>query len=321
MTPLRPTDPTYVGPYRLVARLGSGGMGLVYLGISPLGDRVAVKVIRPELVNGQDVRARFATEINHMRMVYGTRVTRFEGAGLDEDRPWLAVEYVPGLNLMEHMELRGPMGLHDAAMLGAALADGLARIHEAGLVHRDLKPRNILLGPDGPKMIDFGLAMLTDGENHLDESGLLVGTIAYMAPEQGFSDGEVSTATDIYALGATLVFAFSTHHPYPTERGLKLLNRITDPYDPIDLSAVPDEVVFLIGAMLAYEPSDRPSLDAVVRRLLSVATADGRSIEQARAEFLAHTYVEPRRPAEPPRPAAGDEPFDHDRTILARFAS
>src|SRR5947207_1754394 len=161
MTP----EPTTVGNYRLVQPLGSGGMGDVFFAVSPTADRVALKLIKPHLVADQTIRDRFDSELESLKLVYGSRVARLENADITGNPPWLAVEYIPGLTLRQYVDNRGPLLLPHAAMIGAMLADGLAKVHQAGLLHRDLKPQNIILGPDGPVLIDFGLAVLRNREN------------------------------------------------------------------------------------------------------------------------------------------------------------
>ncbi len=308
--PLLPADPARVGRYRLLGRLGPGGMGQVYLAVSPTADRVAIKVIKPALVAEDDVRRRFTDEIGNLRMVYGARVARFEDVGVGDDPPWFAVEYVPGPTLREHVEAHGPLGVALVAILGAALAEGLGKIHQAGVLHRDLKPQNIMLGPDGPKVIDFGLAVLAARTAHLTESGHVVGTLAYMPPEQAGGAWQLTPAADVYALGATLVYAATGRVLYPGAGRLEMLARITDPGSHPDLTRVPPELGALFGAMVAFDPPARPGLDAVTSRLLAIATAGGASAGALRARLVAETYVEPESIVLPPDvdDPVGDDP-------------
>ncbi|MER7444551.1 serine/threonine-protein kinase [Micromonospora avicenniae] len=280
-----------IGGYQVLRPLGSGGMGTVYFAVSPTADRVALKVIKQGLLDTPGTRERFAAEVESLKLVFGSRVARLEDADTTGDPAWLAVEYVPGVTLRQHVDAHGPLSLPVAAMVGAMLADGLARVHQAGLLHRDLKPQNIILGPDGPKLIDFGLAVLIERDDYLTAPGALVGTPAYMSPEQVHGERNLTPAVDLYGLAATLVFALTGHGLYPSTSSWNLLLRISEPKDFPDLSGVPSELVGLLGAMLAFDPGARPGLADVRNGLLKVATAaSGKSILNLRQEVADRTF-------------------------------
>lgn len=286
-----PNDLRRVGDYQLVTKLGAGGMGEVYLGASPTAERVAVKVIKADLVS-DEIQRRFADEVGHLRTVFGPRVARFAGADLAADPAWLATAYVPGRTLQQHVDQRGPLPVELAAMVGAMLAEGLATVHEAGVLHRDLKPHNVVMGPDGPVLIDFGVSVLKEREERLTEPGALVGTLAYMAPEQVRGIGEPSESADVYGLGATLVFAVAGHTLYPGVGGWALGFRIAEAtYEP-DLTGVPSPLEPIVAAMLGAEPGARPDLSSVRARLLEVATGGGEQAGQVRQRISRETYDE-----------------------------
>ncbi|MCM3882710.1 serine/threonine-protein kinase [Frankia sp. R82] len=303
MEPLVPSDPATVGGYRLVARLGTGGMGRVYLAQSPTGERVALKMIRPELLEGDDIRQRFAEEIDALQFVHGSRNTRFEAAAVETDPPWLAFEYVPGRTLRQHVEAEGPLDAAATATLGVTLTDALAKLHHARLLHRDLKPQNIILGPDGPKVIDFGLAVLEGQAGHLTASGFIVGTPAYLPPEQASGSRQLTPATDIYALGATLVYASTGHTLYPALTAAALLAAIVDDRTAPDLAGVPDQLTELIATMVALDPGARPGVLEVQQRLVAVAETAG-PMHEMRRLLEERTYMAPNHDALPPEIAA-----------------
>src|SRR5256886_982403 len=204
MRPLGTADPTSVGSYRLLGVLGGGGMGRVYLGRSPTGRRVAIKVIRTELAEDPVFRRRFAREVAAVRSVGPLFTAPMVDADTDAEPPWLATTYVDGPSLREWVVEHGPLAPGAVLVLAAGLAEALASIHDAGLVHRDLKPSNVLLDDAGPRIIDFGIVALPDATSQLTTS--LIGTPSYLAPE--LIDGaEASAASDVFALGATLFFA------------------------------------------------------------------------------------------------------------------
>lgn len=316
-------DPERIGLYQVAGRLGAGGMGVVYLGTSPTADLFAIKVISPALVSDQEFRARFAAEVETLRTVIGNRVARLERADLDADPPWLATVFVPGRSLQTQVETVGPLDERSGAMLGALLVEGLRHVHEAGLVHRDLKPANIMLGPDGPTVIDFGLAVLRERTEHLTGTGQPVGTLNYMSPEQARGTHELTTATDVYALGASLVYALAGHTIYQQANPIALLKRIDDPTDLPDTSGVPAQLVSLVNSMLGYEPSSRPDLDTVYRRLVEVATAGGVTAEAVRADLARHTYVDEHMDLPPwtDDPTADDSDLDPASTDPTRLVS
>ena len=185
MKPLKPGDPVKMGGIVLRGRLGEGGMGTVYFGVAPDGPLVAVKTIRHDLTENDEAKDRFDREIIVLGMVAGPRVGALLAASEpDEMPPWFATEYVQGLTLSEYIAERGPLSVTMAAALGIMLAEGLNDIHTAGLLHRDLKPGNVILGADGPRVIDFGLAGLIDSAGDITHTSGMVGTPVCMAPER-----------------------------------------------------------------------------------------------------------------------------------------
>lgn len=291
--PLTSPHPRLIGPFELIKQLGSGGMGDVYLAKSSTASLVALKVIRRNLATDPEIRTRFMGEVDNLRMAFGTSVARFEGADLGATQPWLAVEYIPGVTLRQHVERHGPLPADLGAILGAVLAEGVAAIHTAGLVHRDLKPHNVMMGKAGPVIIDFGLAMLSERDQHLTQTGQLVGTPAYMAPEQARGETGVTAKADVYALGATLVFALTGHALYPTGNPYVLVNRITDPNDHPDTSGLPATLAGIIGPMLAYDPAARPSANQAKDSLVKVINAGVGAADQLRHRLCDLTYVDP----------------------------
>ncbi|MCO8271800.1 serine/threonine protein kinase [Actinoplanes sp. TRM 88003] len=279
------------GEYTLVRKLGSGGMGDVFLGVSPTADQVAVKRIHGHLLDDISMKQRFASEVESLKTVFGSRVARLEDADPYAEPPWLAVEYVDGLTLKQYVEQHGTLPLASTAMIGAMLAEGLDKVHQAGLLHRDLKPQNLILGQQGPVLIDFGLATLTereDGDGHT-QTGMVVGTPAYMAPEQARGEKDLTRAVDVYALGATLVYALTGHTLYSPSQGM-LLYQVGNPDVMPDLTGVPPEISSLAKAMLADDVQSRPLLSDVRERLLQIATADGRPVATIRAEVALATF-------------------------------
>ena len=196
---LQPGDPPSIGPYRLVGRLGSGGMGQVFLGLSAGGRPVAVKVIRTELAAEPEFRVRFGREVAAARQVSGLFTVMVVGADVDGPVPWLATAYVPGPSLAEAVSAHGPLPMRSVLALAAGLAESLSAIHAAGVVHRDLKPSNVLLAEGGPRVIDFGISRAVESTS-LTQAGLVLGSPGFMSPEQAVGH-EVGPPSDIFSLG------------------------------------------------------------------------------------------------------------------------
>jgi serine/threonine protein kinase len=303
MMRLRREDPRVVGSFRLHRRLGAGGMGVVYLGSDKKGQRVALKVIRPDLAEDQEFRSRFAREVSAARRIRGGCTARLVAADLEADRPWFATQYVPGPSLHDKVADEGPLGAADTAAIGAALSEGLVAVHEAGVVHRDLKPSNILLSPKGPRIIDFGIAWST-GASTLTHVGTAVGSPGFLAPEQ-VRGAAVTPATDVFSLGATLAYASTGDSPFGHGSSEVMLYRVV--HEEPQLHGVPDALAPLIRACLAKDPEDRPSTLQLSLRLKEIAAREAQGLTDVRppapraAEAdrptgrLVDTYPEPQR--------------------------
>ncbi|MFA7762602.1 serine/threonine-protein kinase [Streptomyces sp. NPDC048723] len=301
-TPLSPDDPAELGGFTLLRRIGHGGMGQVYLGESAAGEAVAVKVIKPTVVDSE-TRQRFAQEIEVLKTVWGPRVAAFVKADTESEQPWLATEYVEGPDLRRLLETRGVLPALAAASLGATLAEALAGVHGQGLLHRDLKPANILLGPNGPKIIDFGLAVFAESSASLTAPNMVMGTPACMSPEQANGEKPLTAPVDVYALGAVLLFMTTGHYPYQADHVQVLFSHITNPDKAPDLSGAPEELTGLLSSMLQYAQQDRPTMDEVVAQCVAVIKAHGSTVAQARRRLTSLTAVPYEPPAPDPVPA------------------
>ena len=313
MQPLASDDPAEIGRYRLRARLGSGGMGRVYLAETPAGRPVAVKVVRPELMDDQDFRARFGQEIQAARSVHGFYTAEVLDADPSATPPWLVTAYVPGPSLKQAVADRGPLPEAAAFRLIAGVAEALQAIHAAGVVHRDLKPSNVVLGPDGPRVIDFGIARALEG-TALTRSGVMVGTPQFMAPEQ-ILDRPVSPALDVFALGALAAYASSGHAPFGESHPAAVSYRVL--HELPDLAGCPPALRGLIGWCLAKDAAARPSPRQVIEFCAArvSGTADSALVPPAGrpsapvGEYLAPPYAGPAaRPAGPAARPGGTAP-------------
>lgn len=263
---LQPTDPRQVGRYRITGRLGGGGMGQVYLGHSPSGRLVAVKVVRPELAQDSGFRRRFAREVEAARRVTGFFTAALVDADPEGSMPWLATAYVPGLPLDEAVDAHGPWQVESVRTLGAGLAEALEAVHAADLVHRDLKPSNILIASDGPRVVDFGISVAAEA-TALTRTGMIVGTPGFMAPEQ-LVGRPVTPASDVFALGAVLAYAATGTSPFGTGSAQALNFRIA--YEEPDLSRLPGPGLEVIERCLAKDPGQRPSVTTLIGELAPV---------------------------------------------------
>jgi serine/threonine protein kinase/sugar lactone lactonase YvrE len=264
MEGLQRGDPASVGGYQLLGRLGAGGMGQVFLGVSPSGRRVAVKLIHPMHAGTEQFRERFAREIEAARRVGGFHTAPVVDADPQADPPWMVTAYIDGPSLQEAVGRYGPLPSARVRALGAGLAEGLAAIHAHGLIHRDLKPGNVIVAEDGPRIIDFGIARAVDSTG-LTSTGTVVGTFSYMSPEQVRGD-PVMPASDVFSLGCVLGFAATGRAPFGSDTAATVVFRIVN--QPPDLAGLADqELGTLIQACLAKSPEDRPTVRAVLAAL------------------------------------------------------
>jgi len=268
--PLQPGDPQRVGRYQLLGRLGAGGMGQVFLGQSPGGRLVAVKLIRAELAADREFRARFAREVAAARHVSGMFTAAVVDADPDAPQPWLVTAYVPGPSLAEAVDGQGPLPLTSVLTLAAGLAEGLGAIHAQSMVHRDLKPSNVLLASDGPRIIDFGISRAVDA-TALTRADFVVGSPGFMSPEQALGN-DVGPASDIFSLGAVLAFAAAGEGPFGGGPATTLLYRVV--HDPPSTGKLPGRIRSLVDRCLAKDPQSRPTTDQLLAELATVDPAD-----------------------------------------------
>ena len=266
--PLEDKDPRTVSSYRIAARLGAGGMGQVYLSYTPGGHPIAVKVIRPELGDDPGFRQRFRLEVQAAQRVQGLYTAPVIDFDTEDSRPWLATAYVPGPSLAVAVSEHGSLPVPAVLRLLAGMAEALKVIHAAGIVHRDLKPANVLLGADGPKVIDFGIARAADA-TALTGTGVTVGTPAFMSPEQA-AGKEIGPASDVFALGQVGVYAALGNTAHGEGNSHAVLYRIV--HEEPDLTGLPQELGFL-ARCLAKDPAQRPE-PAEIIELCRAASPD-----------------------------------------------
>ncbi|MFF9373992.1 serine/threonine-protein kinase [Streptomyces griseoluteus] len=264
MQPLGADEPAAVGPYRLLGRLGSGGMGRVYLGRSAGGRTVAVKMVHPQYALDEEFRARFRREVAAARRVGGAWTAPVLDADPDAPVPWAATAYAAGPSLDRAVAAHGPLPAHTVRALGAGLAEALATVHALDLVHRDVKPSNVLLTLDGPLLIDFGIARATTGTASLTATGASVGSPGYMAPEQ-ILGGRITGAADVFSLGAVLAYAATGTPPFPGDSSAALLYKVV--HEEPELGSLHGELREIAAACLAKAPAGRPAPAALARRL------------------------------------------------------
>ncbi|MFI5857960.1 serine/threonine-protein kinase [Streptomyces parvulus] len=264
MRPLDVDEPTEVGPYRLLGRLGSGGMGRVYLGRSAGGRTVAVKIVHPHFALDEEFRARFRREVAAARRVGGAWTAPVLDADPEARVPWVATAYAAGPSLTAAVADGGPLPAHSVRALGAGLGEALAAVHGLGLVHRDVKPSNVLLTVDGPLLIDFGIARATEGTASLTSTDVSIGSPGYMAPEQILGKG-VTGAADVFSLGAVLAFAATGTPPFPGDSSAALLYKVV--HEEPRLDTLDGDLRDLVAACLAKDPTARPTPAEVARHL------------------------------------------------------
>ena len=272
VAPLRRRDPERIGAYAIIGRLGAGAMGQVYLARSAAGRLVAIKTIRVDLAEEPGFRARFAREVAAARRVSGVFTAAVIEADPEADLPWVATAYVPAPSLSTLVRRCGPLPIPAVRWLAAGCAEALQSIHSVGLLHRDVKPSNVLVAPDGPRVIDFGVARAAE-RVQLTVTREAAGTPAYMAPEQARDATQTSPASDVFSLGATLVFAATGHPPYHGDTVMDILVRLAT--EPPDLAGVPAELTGLVAACLERVPRERPTGAAILDRLGSFAAGAG----------------------------------------------
>lgn len=270
-------------------RLGAGGMGVVYLARSAAGRQVALKVIRPEYADEPHFRARFRREVAAARKVSGAFTASVVDADPDGDPPWLATQYVVGDSLEARVRAGGPLPVADIARLAGQLAEALRDIHRQGIVHRDLKPANVLLADDGVRVIDFGIARSVAQSRALTRSGVMVGTPAFMAPEQLHTARAVSPATDVFALGGVLAFAALGRSPFedPEAAGLEAIAvAFAVVHKEPDLTGLPTALRGLVARCLAKDPTRRPGLEEVLRQAIRAGQGDTAEADRVRPVLL-----------------------------------
>ncbi|GAA1972568.1 protein kinase domain-containing protein [Catenulispora subtropica] len=263
MEKLIPGDPERVGPYTLLGRLGAGGMGAVYLGRSGAGRTVAVKVVIAELARDDGFRARFRAEVAAARSVRGAFTAPVVDADPDADPPWMATAFVPGVPLSAAVAAYGPLPERTVSVLAAGIAEALVSVHAAGLVHRDLKPGNVLLAADGPHVIDFGIASAVDAAAAagLTATGTIVGSPAFMSPEQALGR-QVTPASDVFSLGGTLVYAATGRAPFGSGPAPEQVQRVAS--GTPDLSGVPAALMEMVAACFAKDPAARATPQQII---------------------------------------------------------
>ena len=285
-------------------------MGQVYLGRSTAGRLVAVKTIKIEFADEAGFRSRFAHEVAAARRVSGVFTAAVVAADADADVPWLATAYIAAPSLNRLVRGGGPLPVPAVRWLAAGCAEALESIHNAGLVHRDLKPSNVLVSPDGPRVIDFGVARAAERIQLTVTRGAL-GTPAYMAPEQARDTRQASVASDMFSLGATLLFAATGHPPYQGDTVMDILVRLAT--EPPDLSGLPPELTRVVTACLERSPRSRPTSAALLAELAPFVEAtpspgSGHSYLPGEALTLIGEYERSPRPPEPETDPGQDQP-------------
>ncbi|MFG2647833.1 RodZ domain-containing protein [Streptomyces sp. NPDC048436] len=289
--PAQAGDPARIGPYRIVGRLGAGGMGTVLAGLDTAGLRVAVKLIHQEHAGDHEFRARFRREVALSRRVTGPCLVPLLAADTDAERPWLATAYAPGLTLNEHVSAHGPLTGGNLHAFATGTATALAAIHAAGVIHRDLKPQNIVLAPDGPRVLDFGIAHALDGTS-VTRSGVLTGTPGWVSPEL-YRAGRAGPEGDMFAWAALVAYAATGRLPFGAGTPDVLAYRIMS--ESADLDGVPGALAEILERALAKQPDDRPTaveatewcaglLAQEVTQVVGQAEGEGTRTEPAQAD-------------------------------------
>ncbi|MEU6795193.1 serine/threonine-protein kinase [Nonomuraea wenchangensis] len=293
MLPLLTGDPAKVGPFQLVGRLGSGGMGTVFAGVTGRGERAAVKLIHPSLANDQEFRARFAREVAVLRRMHSFCTALVLDADTAGPRPWLATEYVPGPTLERRLQSGGPLSEDELYGLAGGLAEALVAMHGAAVVHRDLKPANVILSPGGPKVIDFGIARVLD-DTALTRTGTLVGSPGWLSPEE-YRGEPAGPAADVYNWGLLIAHAASGLPPFGTGRPEVLALRVLN--DAVHTDAVPGKLRKLVERALAKQPGPRPSSAELLAGVAEAWRRDGETAADEPVDFITqrihHTWVMP----------------------------
>ncbi|WP_020141104.1 serine/threonine-protein kinase [Streptomyces sp. 351MFTsu5.1] len=298
--------PEYAGHYRLESRLGSGGMGVVHVAQSTSGMKLAVKIVHAEFAMDDEFRGRFRQEVAAARKVSGAFTASVVDADPDAGRPWMATLFIPGPTLSDEVKRNGPLDPAQLRRLMAGLAEALRDIHRVGVVHRDLKPSNVLLAEDGPKVIDFGISRPKDSELRT-ETGKLIGTPPFMAPEQFRRPREVGPAADIFALGSVMVHAATGRGPFDSDSPYVVAYQVV--HDEPDLTGVPANLAPLIVRCLAKEPEDRPTPDELMRELRSVA-----------ASYDTQAFIPAQRGVELPEPRPKKQTVRPKRRLSGKAA-
>ncbi|WP_116246047.1 serine/threonine-protein kinase [Nocardiopsis sp. FIRDI 009] len=300
LEPLAAGDPATIGPYVLSGKLGSGGMGTVYLGSAPeRNNQVAIKVIRPELAFDEATRARFRDEMENARKVASFCTAKVLDHGTFENRPYMVTEYIAGTALAEHIAEHGPLDSSTLHGFALGVAAALAAIHRTGLVHRDLKPANVLLSLSGPRVIDFGIARAMNTATNHTQTGIVMGSPGWMAPEQLLEE-QVTTAADIFAWGCLVAFAGNGTHPFGNGDAMTLGKRVL--FAEPQIGNLDSPLDRLVLRALAKEPGRRPTAQDL---LLELAGGEDNTNPN---DMVSHALHQSWRPNLPPMPPGGPQP-------------